>query len=569
MSEAPVTQGGRASAAQGRDFLSEQINGLNSWSDIHYLRGAQRGLKRAAQPYRAQYRNGNGPRRVEQLEVHAGERITMRIDRKARLTAAAFLIASALLWGWGASSLSGAESARAGPDVVFTADDRVLILPPHPDDETLMTGGVIQKALSAGAAVRVCYLTFGDGNEWSFTVYRKFPVIGRKPTLHMGEVRHGEALAALKELGVPATDVVFLGYPDFGTLDIWLEHWGDAAPIHGIFTRATSVPYENAYSPGAPYKGQSILDDLTGVIRDFRPTKIFVSHPADQNPDHEAYYLFTRVALWDLFQASGPDLFPALVHYPEWPAPLGYHPEDPLEPPRELERPISWFDVRLASGEERVKDEALHRNRSQMDYAAWRLLSFIRTDEIFGDYPDVKPVQADTITRLRGEVARMPDELTREEHSVVVGFEERWVSLHADTLIHTVVFSRPLGDEVTADVHAFGYRGDVPFAQMPKLNVSIGILGERAYDQSHRLPDGTVKMRRTARQVTMRIPLAAMGWPERVFLGGRTRAGFVPLGWASWRIVHLPRAPESGDGGDSDSETKAEPLGNPTIQTFR
>ncbi|WP_420597294.1 PIG-L family deacetylase [Deinococcus sp.] len=35
----------------------------------------------------------------------------------------------------------------------FTSDQRILILAPHPDDETLCCAGMIQQAQQAGAAV--------------------------------------------------------------------------------------------------------------------------------------------------------------------------------------------------------------------------------------------------------------------------------------------------------------------------------------------------------------------------------------------------------------------------------
>ncbi len=57
----------------------------------------------------------------------------------------------------------------------FTSDDRVLIVAPHEDDETLATGGVIQQALAAGARVRVVYLTYGDHDQFAFIVYREKP----------------------------------------------------------------------------------------------------------------------------------------------------------------------------------------------------------------------------------------------------------------------------------------------------------------------------------------------------------------------------------------------------------
>ena len=49
------------------------------------------------------------------------------------------------------------ESPRAG--------DSVLVIAPHPDDETLCRGGFIAQSLRAGASVAIVWLTSGDGSS--------------------------------------------------------------------------------------------------------------------------------------------------------------------------------------------------------------------------------------------------------------------------------------------------------------------------------------------------------------------------------------------------------------------
>jgi N-acetyl-1-D-myo-inositol-2-amino-2-deoxy-alpha-D-glucopyranoside deacetylase len=50
--------------------------------------------------------------------------------------------------------------------LALAGSDRLLILAPHPDDESIATGGLIQVARGVGAAVRVIVLTDGDNNPW-------------------------------------------------------------------------------------------------------------------------------------------------------------------------------------------------------------------------------------------------------------------------------------------------------------------------------------------------------------------------------------------------------------------
>ena len=209
--------------------------------------------------------------------------------------------------------------------LVISNSDRILILAPHPDDEVLGCGGIIQKAIALKRPVRIVFLTYGDSNEMSFLFYRKHPVIFPHNVKAMGRIRHEEAIKACRALGLSTNDVVFLGYPDFGMMRLWGEHWGKGTPpLRSTLTRVTKVCYPSAYRPGAPFKAEEVLKDITSIIRDFKPTKVFVSHPGDENADHRALYLFTRVALWDLEREMKPILIPYLIHYNDWPFPKEY-----------------------------------------------------------------------------------------------------------------------------------------------------------------------------------------------------------------------------------------------------
>jgi hypothetical protein len=48
--------------------------------------------------------------------------------------------------------------------VAFGATDRLLVIAPHCDDETLGAGGTIAQARRQGLAVRVVFMTNGDGS---------------------------------------------------------------------------------------------------------------------------------------------------------------------------------------------------------------------------------------------------------------------------------------------------------------------------------------------------------------------------------------------------------------------
>ncbi len=391
--------------------------------------------------------------------------------------------------------------------------------------------------------VHIAFFTNGDNNEWSFLLYRKHPVVSRKGVQRMGLVRHDEALAAARILGVPVTQLTFLGYPDFGTMPMWKAHWGERPPYRSMLSRVTAVPYANARSPGALYKGEEVLRDLTSVLREVRPTKIFVSHPADHMPDHAALYLFTRVALWDVASEMQPELYPYLTHFKHWPTPRGFHPTEPLEPPKLFKDSVAWCTYPLRPEMVERKQQAIKAHHTQYTYSATYLRSFLRADELFGDFPLV-PLRTNApavpLASKANEVStEPPEELSDVERAAFVGLETRFVQREGEQIVLTVEFSHPLGKAVEASVYLFGYRADRPFAHMPKLRVSVGAVGYAVYDQGHVLPDKLVWVSHTAKQLIIRVPLDVLGRPEKIFTSGRTYLGEIPLDWGPWRVLEL------------------------------
>jgi len=49
---------------------------------------------------------------------------------------------------------------------------------------------------------------------------------------------------------------------------------------------------------------------------------------------------------------------------------------------------------------------------------------------------------------------------------------------------------------------------------------------------------------RGPRTLTIRIPLAALGMPEKILTSASTYLGEVPLDWASWRVLDLSQREE-------------------------
>jgi LmbE family N-acetylglucosaminyl deacetylase len=434
---------------------------------------------------------------------------------------------------------------KARPELTLKPDDRILVLAPHPDDETLASGGLIQQAQAMGLPVHVAFLTNGDNNEWAYSLYRGALSLDPTSVLEGGLVRHQEALNATAALGLKPEAVTFLGYPDFGTLRIWLEHWRNREPLRAMMTERNAVPYTTALSPNAPYRGESILADLTTVLRDFKPTKIVVSDPGDQNPDHQALYLFTRAALWNLRDAINPQIYTYLVHYGRFPMPRGLLKDAPLEPPANFDVGDIWHALRLTPAQVDGKLAALQQHKTQWDTSSRYLESFVRSNELFaarGD--DLKvtpnaPVILNESIALRG--ARRPlEQLTPQERAKYVGAEIDRISLDGDTLVISATLAQPLPQDVNTTAYIFGYRDDRPFGEMPKLHVEVGESGHKLYDAGKPLRDDSVQVTSTPNAIEIRVPLASLGSPQRVLLGLRVQTGEVPLESEPWRTLDLP-----------------------------
>ncbi len=439
------------------------------------------------------------------------------------------------------------EQARADAptsSITFSADDRILILSPHPDDEILGTGGVIQRALAAKAQVKIVFLTYGDFNIWSFTVFKKRPIFFPGSMRAMGEVRRQEAINASHVLGLDKSNLLFLGYPDHGTLNIWCYNWNNAKPFRSGLTKARGVPYKDAYHVDAPYAGNSIVADLKQILSDYKPTQIFVTNAVDENPDHRALYLFSRIALWDLESSLSPSLHPFLIHYlfRRWPIPQGYHPNQPLLPPDALTRDIEWTPFPLHADEISLKYQALQRHATQFKYSGKYLSSFVRANELFGNYAPVRIVNGQKIELDEDEVQKktdLPTTYTEEEKEAFVDLDRRTVSIEDGQLVISTSYRHPFKNKFHFSLYAFGYRSDRPFAEMPKIRIIASKTKEAVFDGRIKLASSGVHVIRMPNLLTVKVPLSLLGDPSRLLTGVQTSLEQTPLDVMSWREIYL------------------------------
>ncbi|MDQ6647936.1 MAG: PIG-L family deacetylase [Pseudomonadota bacterium] len=164
----------------------------------------------------------------------------------------------------------------------FSARTRLLVVAPHPDDETLAAGILIQQVRAAGGAVRILLLTAGDNNPWPQRWVERRLRIGPAERRRWGSRRHAEILAAMTKLDLPPEALQPLGWPDMGLTDRLMQPGSDAV------TR------------------------VAGVIEAFAPSLVVMPSIADRHPDHGAAHVLVRLAI--KASSSQPQLLTYLVH---------------------------------------------------------------------------------------------------------------------------------------------------------------------------------------------------------------------------------------------------------------
>lgn len=415
------------------------------------------------------------------------------------------------------------EMPRVEP---FSKDDRVLILAPHPDDEVIGCSGVIQHAQKAHATVEIAYMTNGDHNEFAFIVYEKRLTFRRGEFIHMGQIRRNEAACSSKLFGVKQNSLIFLGYPDFGLFPLFSKYWKTEKPYMSLLTRISAVPYRDNFSYDSSYIAENVLRDLKKVLLTYRPTRIFVTHPADTNGDHRATYLFLQVALLDLKGSiPEPKVYPYLVHCEGWPKPRYFHPELSLEPPREFAGTnIRWHKLDLTEEEVYLKHKAILCHSTQTQTSAFYLLSFARKNELFGDFPPIQ-LKRQVSVKEKGLLFFQSTGMVAQNHEKALEGERTridpkgWISctIADNELLVRIEKDSPISRGFSTLLFLFGYNKATPFADMPKIRI------ETKYNKLHIL-DGAKPVSPQGARIEvdsnvwlLRVPLSLLGNPDTIF----------------------------------------------------
>jgi LmbE family N-acetylglucosaminyl deacetylase len=223
----------------------------------------------------------------------------------------------------------------------FSKSDKLLIVAPHPDDESLGTGGLVQRAFASQVPVRILFGTKGENNPWAQRFWDRRWNIGRDEREGWGERRRQEALNAISVLGGKPECARFLNLPDQG--------------ITGLLMK------------GDP----ELLALFAEQIEEWRPTMVVIPAMHDAHPDHSALSVALSMVL-DSFEGLLRRVWEYVVHKPQVAI---------------RRQPVK---LRLSSEEVERKQQAILCHETQVALSRDRFTRFATTEETYYSHNPIR-----------------------------------------------------------------------------------------------------------------------------------------------------------------------------------
>ena len=118
----------------------------------------------------------------------------------------------------------------------------------------------------------------------------------------------------------------------------------------------------------------------------------------------------------------------------------------------------------------------------------------------------------------------------------------RRVRVEGGDLVFSLALDPASAAAVETELDAFGYRPDRPFGEMPKIHIAAKGSSHEVSERRQGLPAASVQVSRNPGQIEVRIPLALLENPERVFFSAKAKAGGASLDVLPWVVLDLSTA---------------------------
>jgi LmbE family N-acetylglucosaminyl deacetylase len=207
-------------------------------------------------------------------------------------------------------SLGGDGQVQASESVQVSANvlpKSLVIIGAHPDDEFLHPAA-IRAAVENSVPVHIIFLTSGDaGGSDRFFGVEYSPA----EAIEFGHIRMAEAKAAALHLGIPESNLHFLGLPD-GFLEAIRTQEIGHRPIFSPLLGTDHSPYHGTAESNLPFQRHAVLKALAELLAHIEPDTVYTSHPDERHADHKAAGWFTIEALKLLLRSRRLTTVPSL-----------------------------------------------------------------------------------------------------------------------------------------------------------------------------------------------------------------------------------------------------------------
>ncbi|MDD2864907.1 MAG: PIG-L family deacetylase [Methylococcales bacterium] len=274
--------------------------------------------------------------------------------------------------------------------------ERLVILAPHPDDETLSAAGLAHRVLEKGGSVRSVVVTAGDAYveaiQHDLGKKRLAPI----DFLRYGKERLDESRHAANLLGKGSIKLDLLGFPDGSIYPMLISHWNNSNPDKSEFTGFSHIPYIEAEDRGHAQDGKFLREELVKILKEMKPTLIAFPDVMENDSDHAGLGMFALLAINDWFEQTHklpsvePRLLTYLIHWKnDYPSGANSQiPVDlsnqPLFLPDELSlrhHIQTCFNLNVL--EKHLKRATLEKYQSQQRAMGNFLMAFVRRNECF------------------------------------------------------------------------------------------------------------------------------------------------------------------------------------------
>jgi N-acetyl-1-D-myo-inositol-2-amino-2-deoxy-alpha-D-glucopyranoside deacetylase len=443
-----------------------------------------------------------------------------------RLTTSYVCLLLAALVAVGVTGCVGSSNTISLPEADL-AGPRLLVIAPHPDDETVGTGGAVALARQRGWDVTVVFVTCGDGFYQAVRRRGESMPAAAKMQAY-GASRAAEASRATATLGIPASNVIYLGFPDGSTHFLWGTNW-DGPALVGM-NGANRVPYSFAMEPRAPYTGAELESQLELIVKRVRPTTVLIPDAADVHRDHWAVNAFAQTALTRM-DFAGPTLT-YIVHRAGYPASRGSHPAEPLDPPSALlSNGTRWLSLPISDRARQTQSDALADYVSQLRSDGKFVRSFVRPNQVLGLGVEAV-LGTGTVTLRQGR---------HDPHfrGGLPAATVRAIKLSRGETSSTVMLdlAAPAKGSVTYAVHVRalgpGNRIRVYEARVSEGKLSTVHTAKACVKGRGRL------VGRGENAVAIQLPAELFDGAQCLFVGADTYAGGLTADHAAWRLVRI------------------------------